>query len=238
MVRLNKHLAACGVCSRREADLWIEQGRVKVNGVTAKVGAQIVGDEKITVSGKLISDPNKKVVLAYHKPVGVTCTEKDNHAKSIVTRVLNYPVRVTYAGRLDKDSCGLLIMTNDGDLIQHMMKGSNFHEKEYLVKVNKEIDDAFIHSMSVGVYLEELDQTTRPCLLEKVGKYSFRIILTQGLNRQIRRMCETLGYKVVSLKRERVVNIELGNLGEGEYREIVGEELKTLYQLCNMKNRV
>lgn len=238
MVRLNKHLAACGVCSRREADLWIEQGRVKVNGVTAKVGAQIVGNEKITVSGKLISDPNKKVVLAYHKPVGVTCTEKDNHAKSIVTRVLNYPVRVTYAGRLDKDSCGLLIMTNDGDLIQHMMKGSNFHEKEYLVKVNKEIDDAFIHSMSVGVYLEELDQTTRPCLLEKVGKYSFRIILTQGLNRQIRRMCETLGYKVVSLKRERVVNIELGNLGEGEYREIVGEELKTLYQLCNMKNRV
>ena len=238
MVRLNKHLAACGVCSRREADLWIEQGRVKVNGVTAKVGAQIVGNEKITVSGKLISDPNKKVVLAYHKPVGVTCTEKDNHAKSIVTRVLNYPVRVTYAGRLGKDSCGLLIMTNDGDLIQHMMKGSNFHEKEYLVKVNKEIDDAFIHSMSVGVYLEELDQTTRPCLLEKVGKYSFRIILTQGLNRQIRRMCETLGYKVVSLKRERVVNIELGNLGEGEYREIVGEELKTLYQLCNMKNRV
>lgn len=238
MVRLNKYLAACGVCSRREADLWIEQGRVKVNGVTAKVGAQIVGNEKITVSGKLISDPNKKVVLAYHKPVGVTCTEKDNHAKSIVTRVLNYPVRVTYAGRLDKDSCGLLIMTNDGDLIQHMMKGSNFHEKEYLVKVNKEIDDAFIHSMSVGVYLEELDQTTRPCLLEKVGKYSFRIILTQGLNRQIRRMCETLGYKVVSLKRERVVNIELGNLGEGEYREIVGEELKTLYQLCNMKNRV
>lgn len=238
MVRLNKYLAACGVCSRREADLWIEQGRVKVNGVTAKVGAQIVGNEKITVSGKLISDPNKKVVLAYHKPVGVTCTEKDNHAKSIVTRVLNYPVRVTYAGRLDKDSCGLLIMTNDGDLIQHMMKGSNFHEKEYLVKVNKEIDDAFIHSMSVGVYLEELDQTTRPCLLEKVGKYSFRIILTQGLNRQIRRMCETLGYKVVSLKRERVVNIELGNLREGEYREIVGEELKTLYQLCNMKNRV
>lgn len=241
MVRLNKHLAACGVCSRREADLWIEQGRVKVNGVTAKVGAQIVGNEKIEVSGKPVSDPNKKVVLAYNKPIGVTCTEKDNHAKSIVTRVLNYPVRVTYAGRLDKDSCGLLIMTNDGDLIQHMMKGSNFHEKEYVVKVNKEIDQEFIHNMSVGVYLDELDQTTRPCLIEQIGKYTFRIILTQGLNRQIRRMCEALGYKVISLKRERVVNIELGNLREGEYREIKGEELKTLYQLCGMpqggKNR-
>lgn len=235
MVRLNKHLAECGICSRREADKLISEGRVKVNGVTAAVGMTIVGNEKIEVSGKNVARPDAKVVLAYYKPIGVTCTEKDKYAKSIVTKELNFPVRVTYAGRLDKDSCGLLIMTNDGDLIQHMMKGSNFHEKEYVVKVNKEIDDDFIYNMSKGVFLEELNTTTRPCLIEKTGKYTFRIILTQGLNRQIRRMCATLGFKVTSLKRIRVVNIELGNLHEGEYREIKGEELKELYTLCNMR---
>lgn len=235
MVRLNKHLAECGICSRREADKLIEQGRVKVNGVTATVGMSVVGNEKIELSGKKVARPDAKVVLAYNKPIGVTCTEKDKYAKSIVTEELNFPVRVTYAGRLDKDSCGLLIMTNDGDLIHNMMKGSHYHEKEYVVKVNKEIDDDFIYNMSKGVYLEELKETTRPCLIEKTGKYTFKIILTQGLNRQIRRMCQTLGYKVTSLKRIRIVNIELGNLREGQYREIKGDELKKLYTLCNMQ---
>ena len=233
MERLNKYLAACGVCSRREADKLIEEGRVKVNGIVAGLGMIVSGSEKIEVSGKNIAKPDAKVVLAYYKPIGVTCTQKDKFAKAIVTKELNYPVRVTYAGRLDKDSEGLLIMTNDGDLIQHMMKGSNFHEKEYVVKVNKEIEDDFIYNMSKGVYLEELKEKTRPCLIEKIGKYTFKIILTQGLNRQIRRMCATLGYKVTGLKRIRVVNIKLDNLHAGEYREIKGEELKTLYSLCN-----
>lgn len=234
MVRLNKHLAECGICSRREADRLIEQGKVRVNGELATMGMTVTGNEKIEVAGKKVSRQDTKVVLAYYKPIGVTCTEKDKYAKNIVTESLNYPVRVTYAGRLDKDSCGLLIMTNDGDLIQHMMKGSSYHEKEYVVKVNKEIDDEFIYNMSKGVYLEDLKEKTRPCLIEKTGKYTFKIILTQGLNRQIRRMCETLGFKVTSLKRIRVVNIELGSLHEGEYREIKGEELKKLYSLCNM----
>lgn len=234
MTRINKYLAECGVCSRREADKLIEQGRVKVNGNIVSTGIQVVENDVVEVNGKPIQKKKSKIVLAYYKPVGVTCTEKDKFAKITVTQALSYKERLTYAGRLDKDSEGLLLMTNDGELIQNMMRAANYHEKEYIVKVNKEITDDFITRMSQGVFIEELKQTTRPCRVEQTGKYTFRIILTQGLNRQIRRMCEVFGYKVVTLKRERVVNIELGKLKSGEYREITSEEKRKLYQLCGM----
>lgn len=232
MVRLNKYLAECGVCSRREADRYIEQGRVKVNGITAQSGMQVSEEDVVTVSGKPIRAVEKKVVLAYHKPIGVTCTEKDKFADKTITEALNYPIRLTYAGRLDKESTGLIIMTNDGDLIQRMMKGANRHEKEYTVKVNKEITAEFLEKMSKGVYLKELEQTTRPCELTQLGKYTFKITITQGLNRQIRRMCAAFGYRVESLRRDRVLNIELGKLPVGKYREITGEEREELYRIC------
>lgn len=235
MVRINKYLAECGVCSRREADKYIEQGKVTVNGKIAVSGMQISEQDIVKIGAKVIEAKNKKIVLAYYKPVGVTCTEKDVHADKTIIQALNYPVRLTYAGRLDKDSEGLIIMTNDGDLIQQMMKGANGHEKEYTVKVNKEITDEFLEKMSKGVFLKELNQTTRACELKKIGKYTFQIILTQGLNRQIRRMCQEFGYKVTTLRRDRVVNVELKGLRSGQFRELQGEELVQLYQLCGMK---
>ena len=235
MTRINKYLAECGVCSRREADRLVEQGRVKINGQLATTGSQVQPEDVVEVNGKTLQQKTKKVVLAYYKPVGVTCTEHDKHAKLPITKALNYKERLTYAGRLDQESEGLMIMTNDGALIQKMVKASQYHEKEYLVKVQKEITEDFLTGMSQGVYLKELDQTTRPCKVEKVGKYTFRIILTQGLNRQIRRMCQSFGYQVKELKRVRVVNIELGKLKSGEYREVTGEEKEKLYQLCGMQ---
>ena len=235
MVRINKYLAECGVCSRREADKYIEQGKVRVNQKTAVSGMQVSEQDVVEVVGKLVKPKQQKIVLAYYKPIGVTCTEKDAHADKTIIQALNFPVRLTYAGRLDKDSEGLIIMTNDGELIQRMMRVANRHEKEYTVKVNREITDEFLEKMSQGVYLKELEQTTRPCKLERKGKYTFRIILTQGLNRQIRRMCQEFGFKVTSLKRDRVMNIELAGLKSGEYREVQGEELSRLYQLCGMK---
>jgi 23S rRNA pseudouridine2604 synthase len=213
----------------------IDKGLVTVNGVKASNGVQVGENDIVCVNGKNVKPTSSKVVLAFNKPVGVTCTERDKHAKTTIVDAVKYPIRLTYAGRLDKDSDGLIIMTNDGDLINQMMKGANRHEKEYIVKTDKEITDDFVGKMSEGVYIKELDETTRPCTLEKIGKYTFKIILTQGLNRQIRRMCECQGYKVKSLTRVRVMNIELGNLKSGEYREIKGEELATLYRLCGMK---
>lgn len=235
MMRLNKYIAACGICSRREADRLIENGRVCVNGQTAVSGTQVSDADFVEVNGKLVKPVLEKVVLAYYKPVGVTCTEKDKYAAKTIVEAVNYPVRLTYAGRLDKESEGLMIMTNDGELIQRMMKGANCHEKEYVVKVDKEITDRFLDKMSKGVYLKELDETTRPCSLERIGKYTFKIVLTQGLNRQIRRMCAYFGYEVHRLVRIRIMNVELKELKTGEYRELQGEELFKLYKLCKMK---
>lgn len=231
--RLNKYLASCGVCSRREADRLIEQGRVFVDGQRADMGMQVDGSEQITVNGKLLHGKNEKVVLAYYKPIGVTCTEKDKFADKKVTELVNYPVRVTYAGRLDKDSEGLLLLTNDGDLIHAMMQGSAGHEKEYIVKINKEITDEFLEKMSRGLYLRELKVQTKPCKTEKIGKFTFKIVLTQGVNRQIRRMCKELGCEVKALKRIRIVNVELANLKPGQYRRVENDELRVLYNLCD-----
>ncbi len=233
--RLNKYLAQCGICSRREADKLIEAGKVFVNGQTADMGCKVTSADEVRVGKKLLGGRTKTAVLAFYKPVGVTCTEKDKYAEKVINDYIDYPVRVTYAGRLDKDSEGLLLLTNDGDLINALMRGANGHEKEYIVKVNQEITDTFIEEMQKGVYLKELETKTRPCQVEKIGKFTFRIILTQGLNRQIRRMCKTLGYEVTHLKRVRVMNVLLGNLVSGKYREVTGTELEELYRSVGMQ---
>ena len=206
-VRLNKYLSQAGICSRREADVLIEGGKVSVNGKIADPGMRVNDLDKITVEDKPVGHREKKVVLAYYKPVGVTCTEKDKHAQITIRDVVEYPVRVTYAGRLDRDSEGLLLLTNDGDLINGLMRAANFHEKEYLVRVNKPISRDFLKKMSDGMLLKDLNERTRPCFVKEEGKFVFRIILTQGLNRQIRRMCKTLG----------------------DIRAVTGAELKELY---------
>lgn len=233
-MRLNKFLAHCGVCSRREADKLIEQGKVKVNGFFPSPGQSVSAEDEITIGGKPVRGQKRTVVLAFYKPVGVTCTERDAHAEKVITDLIHYPIRVTYAGRLDKDSEGLLLLTNDGNLIQGMMKGSNRHEKEYVVKVDKEITPDFLSKMSEGVYLRDLNVKTRECELEKIGKYTFKIILTQGVNRQIRRMCAVFGYQVKNLKRVRVMHVTLGSLKPGEYFELPEEDVQKLYRDCGM----
>ncbi len=233
--RLNKYLAQCGICSRRDADKLIAAGKVLVNGAIAQTGQQVGPADTVQVGKKVFGAIRKKVVLACYKPAGVTCTERDAHAERKITDLISYPVRVTYAGRLDKDSEGLLLLTNDGDLIDAMMRGANGHEKEYIVKVDKEITDVFLSKMAQGVYLRELETTTRRCETTKIGKYTFRIVLTQGLNRQIRRMCRELGFQVRSLKRVRVMNILLGDLRPGEYRELSARECAELYERAGLK---
>ena len=231
--RLNKYRADCGICSRREADRMIEAGRVIVNGVPAQMGMRISEMDDITVDGRPLDKKDRKVVLAYYKPVGVTCTEKDKYAEKTIRDAIDYPIRVTYAGRLDKDSEGLLLLTNDGDLINGLMRAANYHEKEYLVRVNKPITDTFLQKMAEGVFLKELNVQTRPCQVEKEGKFVFRIVLTQGLNRQIRRMCRALGFDAQGIKRVRVANITIGKLKPGNYRLLTAEELDELYGQLN-----
>ena len=227
-VRLNKYLSEAGVCSRREADRLIESGKVTVDGQRAQTGMKICPGQEVRVGRKVVSRQDEMVVLAVNKPRGIVCTEEKRERNSIV-RFLDYPIRVTYIGRLDKDSRGLLLMTNNGDIINRMMRAANHHEKEYKVTVDHEITGEFLEKMAGGVAI--LDTVTRPCKVEKLGKYTFSIILTQGLNRQIRRMCEALGYEVKDLVRVRVMNIRLGSLREGEYREVTDEELDELYRL-------
>ena len=227
-VRLNKYLSESGVCSRREADRLIESGKVTVDGKTAHTGMRVQPGQTVKVGRRVVSRQDEMVVLAVNKPRGIVCTEERRERDSIV-RFLNYPIRVTYVGRLDKDSRGLLLMTNNGDIINKMMRSSNRHEKEYRVTVDKEISEDFLSRMASGVPI--LDTVTRPCRVRQIGKYTFSIILTQGLNRQIRRMCETLGYAVRDLVRVRVMNIRLGNLKEGQYRKLTDEELEELYSM-------
>ena len=233
-MRLNKYLAHCGVCSRRDADRLIEKGEVLVNGRQAQAGMTVDDGDEILVSGRPVRGVQEPVVLAFYKPFGVVCTEKDVHAESIVSDLVDYPVRVTYAGRLDKDSEGLLLLSNDGDLIQAMMKGANCHEKEYVVRVNREITPDFLEKMSGGVYLEELDITTRKCQVEQMGRFVFRMVLTQGVIRLIKRMCIACGCRVRELKRVRVMHVTLGGLKPGEYRELDREDMERLYRDCGL----
>lgn len=237
-IRLNKYLSEAGICSRREADRLIEAGKVTVDGKTAAMGMKVRPGQEVRIGKRQVGEQaEEQVLLAVYKPVGVVCTAEKREKRNIVDFV-GYPARIYPIGRLDKDSEGLILMTNDGDLVNKMMKASNFHEKEYLVTVDKPVSEGFLRQMAAGVRIRKeekgevlLDALTRPCQVEKTGKNSFRIILTQGLNRQIRRMCETLGYQVIHLKRVRVLNIELKGMKPGTWRKITGKELAKLREL-------
>ena len=230
-IRLNKFLSDAGVCSRRAADKAIEEGRVLVNGEIPLMGQRISSSDEVLFDGKPVSNANKKpVLIAYNKPVGIVCTAEKKEKNNIVDHI-GYPERIYPIGRLDKDSNGLILLTNQGDLVNKIMRAVNAHEKEYIVSVDKEIDKDFIKKMSDGVYLDELEVTTRKCKVKKLSKYEFNIILTQGLNRQIRRMCQMLGYKVKTLKRVRIMNIELGDLKVDTYRDVTPNEIITLNKM-------
>jgi 23S rRNA pseudouridine2604 synthase len=221
-IRLNKYLSDAGVCSRREADRAVEAGLVQINGKPAQMGQKVTDRDVILFQGKKVRREEPFILLAVNKPRGIVCTTAEEEKDNIVD-FLHYPKRIYPIGRLDKDSEGLILMTNRGDLVNRILRGGNGHEKEYLVRVNGPVTEGFLQRMSSGVAI--LDTVTKPCRVEKTGRNSFRIVLTQGLNRQIRRMCEALGYRVVYLKRVRVMNIRLGDLKSGAYRKIEGAEL-------------
>ena len=227
-VRLNKYISDAGVCSRREADRLIETGKVEIDGMVATLGSRVRPGQRVKVDGRLISREEEMVLLAVNKPRGVVCTTDTRWGDQTIYELLNYPKRIFSIGRLDKDSEGLILMTNQGDMLNKIMKAGNYHEKEYVVTVDKKVTPDFIRRMSAGVYLKELDATTRPCRIEMAGEKRFRIILTQGMNRQIRRMCEFFGYHVVKLMRVRIMNIELGNLKPGQYRHLTRTEMAAL----------
>lgn len=227
-IRLNKFLSDAGVCSRREADRLAEQGLITVDGETAVVGMKIHPDAQVKVRGKRIKKEEEKVLLAFHKPAGIVCTAEKREKNNVID-YLNYPLRIYPVGRLDKDSTGLLLLTNDGELVNKIMRAGNYHEKEYIVRVNRPLTEEFCRKMASGVPI--LDTVTRTCQVEPVDEMTFRIVLTQGLNRQIRRMCEALGYRVIALKRVRIMNIKLGDLKEGAWRRVEGKERETLNQL-------
>lgn len=231
LYRLNKYLSDAGVCSRRAADAAIEAGEVTVNGEPAVMGMKVTVSDEVRYKGQIVSNIGKKnILLAYNKPAGIVCTAEKREKNNIIEHI-NYPERIYPIGRLDKDSTGLILLTNQGDLVNKIMKAVNAHEKEYIVTVDKDITADFIKNMSNGVYLEELDVTTRKCRVTKTGPREFRIVLTQGLNRQIRRMCQTFGYRVRTLKRVRIMNIELGNLKEDTYRDVNSKEIKELMKM-------
>ncbi len=225
-VRINKHLSEVGYCSRREADKLIEAGRIAVNGVPVVMGQKVTSNDHITVDGHSIdSQGDRQVYLAFNKPMGIVCTTDTRVEKDNIIDYINYPIRIFPIGRLDKPSEGLILLTNDGDIVNKILRARNNHEKEYVVTVNKPITKDFIEKMANGVPV--LDTVTRKCVVEQLHKNKFRIILTQGLNRQIRRMCEYLDYRVVGLKRIRIMNIEL-DMGVGKYRELTRKELSEL----------
>lgn len=233
-VRLNKYLSEQGVCSRREADRLIEAGRVTVDGRKAVTGMKILPSSVVCVDGKKIEKGDEMILIALNKPLGIECTASKDVKNNIVDFV-GFEKRIYPVGRLDKNSEGLILLTNNGDIVNKIMKASAFHEKEYIVTVNKNITDDFIYKMSNGIHLRDtrngkviLDEVTRKCKVNKINKRTFDIILTQGLNRQIRRMCRELGYNVVALKRVRIMNILLGDLRTGQYRRITDDEYREL----------
>ena len=228
LTRLNKYLSEVGYCSRREADKLIEAGRVTVNGVVPEMGTKVSATDVVSVDGELIkSKKSKPIYLAFNKPVGIVCTTDTRVEKDNIIDFINYPKRIFPIGRLDKPSEGLIFLTDDGDIVNKILRASNNHEKEYIVTVDKPISQTFIDRMSNGIPLQELGVRTKKCLVEKLDSKTFRIVLTQGLNRQIRRMCEYLNYEVTSLKRVRIMNISL-DVPVGKYREFTKDELNEL----------
>ena len=232
--RLNKFIGETGFCSRREADKYIEEGRVTINGVVPELGTKVGPDDEVRIDGKLIREKREKpIYLAFNKPVGIECTTNLEVRNNIVDYI-NYPTRIFPIGRLDKASEGLIFMTNDGDIVNKILRARNNHEKEYTVTVNKLITDRFIERMANGVPI--LDTVTRKCKVEKISSTTFKIILTQGLNRQIRRMCEYLGYEVTALKRIRIINISL-DVPVGRYRDLTDAEIKELNALIEPSSK-
>ena len=226
--RINKFISETGLCSRREADRLIEQGRVMVNGLKAELGTKVSDADEIKINGVLLQNKPALVYMAFNKPVGITCTTDLNKKDNIIDYI-NYPQRIFPIGRLDKPSEGLIFLTNDGDIVNKILRAGNKHEKEYEVTVAETITDEFIKEMGNGVSI--LDTVTQKCFVEKMSKFQFRIILTQGLNRQIRRMCEELGYTVQKLKRTRIMNVHLTGIKIGEWRYLTANEMQTIKEL-------
>jgi 23S rRNA pseudouridine2604 synthase len=227
-IRINKYLSQAGFCSRREADKLLEQGRISINGEYVEVGTKVNPGDQVYVDGHLVEkETEQKVYLAVNKPKGVVCTTNSKVEKNNIVDFVNYPTRIFPIGRLDKMSEGLILMTNDGEIVNHILRARHYHDKEYLVTVDKTITDEFTQKMRNGVPI--LDTITRKCEVEKLGDRSFKIVLTQGLNRQIRRMCEALDYRVRTLKRTRIKNITL-DIEKGKYRSLTPEEVKDLYE--------
>ncbi|MCB0410363.1 MAG: 23S rRNA pseudouridine(2604) synthase RluF [Flavobacteriales bacterium] len=233
--RLNKAIAETGYCYRREADKLIDERRVKVNGVIAELGTKVSDKDEISVNGKVITKEVENVYLAFNKPVGIVCTTDTRVEKDNIIDFINYPERIFPIGRLDKPSEGLIFLTNDGDIVNKILRSRNNHEKEYIVTVHKKITSKFISDMSNGVPI--LDTVTKKCKVKRIDDFTFNIVLTQGLNRQIRRMCDYLGYNVVTLKRVRIMNVGLGNLKIGEYRHLTSQELAELNKLTKDSNK-
>jgi 23S rRNA pseudouridine2604 synthase len=224
-LRLNKYISGTGACSRREADKWIEGGRVTCNGVRATLGTQVADGDEVRVDGNPIQPRKRQIYIALNKPVGITCTT-EAHIKDNIIDLIGHAERIFPIGRLDKDSEGLILLTNDGDIVNEILRSENDHEKEYLVTVDRPVTDLSLSMMASGVKIR--GQVTKPCRISRVNQLTFRMILTQGLNRQIRRMCSALGYKAQRLQRVRIVNIHLGTLGAGEWRNLTELELAGL----------
>ncbi|MUH36606.1 23S rRNA pseudouridine(2604) synthase RluF [Zobellia amurskyensis] len=233
--RINKYLSEVGYCSRRAADKLIDQGRVTINGKVPEMGTKITEGDEVKVDGKLISEPQEKpVYIAFNKPIGIVCTTDTRVEKDNIIDYINYPKRIFPIGRLDKPSEGLIFLTNDGDIVNKILRARNHHEKEYLVTVDRAITPDFLERMQEGVPI--LDTVTRKCKVEQIGKYEFKIILTQGLNRQIRRMCEFLDYNVQRLKRIRIMNVKL-DIPVGKWRDLTETELEQINKLVSSSSK-
>lgn len=224
-MRINKFISETGVCSRREADKWVEEKRVTINGEIAQLGSTVMPGDEVRVDGKPIGPKKKHIYIALNKPVGITCTT-EKHVKGNIIDFVNHPERIFPIGRLDKDSQGLILLTNNGDIINKILRSENNHDKEYIVTVDKPITPSFIKGMARGVKI--LGTTTKPCKVTMINEFTFKIILTQGLNRQIRRMCQAFYYQVTQLKRVRIMNIKLNGLAIGKWRNLTETELKEL----------
>ncbi|MGE5677846.1 MAG: 23S rRNA pseudouridine(2604) synthase RluF [Pseudomonadota bacterium] len=227
-MRINKYISEKGLCSRREADELIRQGRVTINGSKAEMGSKVYPGDSVKLGGKNLKPKEPPVYLAFNKPAGIVCTT-DRKEKDNIIDYINYPRRIFPIGRLDKDSEGLIFLTSDGDIVNKILRAGNNHEKEYIVTVNKPITEGFMEAMANGVRI--LGTITKKCKTSQMSKYIFRIILTEGMNRQIRRMCEAFGYEVVKLRRVRIMNVKLGSLPEGRWRHLTPEELSTINRL-------
>jgi len=229
-MRINKFLSAAGIVSRRGADKWIEAGRITINGQVAELGSRVDEGDEVRVDGNIVQTESELVYIALNKPVGITSTT-ERHIEGNVVDFVNHPLRIFHIGRLDKDSNGLLLLTNDGDIVNEILREEHGHEKEYIVTVDKPLSKEFVRQMESGVHI--LDTKTKPCKVRQLGPRKFNITLTQGLNRQIRRMCSALGYHVQTLQRTRILNIHLGDLPIGHWRDLTENELQTLFNMLH-----